>query len=130
MIYHRAKIYPVLRVMKRELTAVRGEHPPAVIVTTPDDLERIVAASVAAALADWQPPSTPGPFDHLPELLDRKQAAELLGISRPTLDLWAKAGKVNKYHLDGLVRLKKSELLDSLQNLRKYHQNAPKRGQR
>ena len=101
--------------------------PPAVIVTTPDQLQRIVDASVTAALASWTPPAKPGPFDHLPELLTRKEAAELLGVSRPTLDQWAKQGKVAKYHLDGLVRLKKSELIASLKNLRKYAQNSPKR---
>ena len=113
--------------MNTQLNAVRGgQSPPSIIVTTPDALERIVNASVTAALAAWEPPTAPGPLDHLPELLDRRQAAELLGISRPTLDLWAKQGKVNKYHLDGLVRLKKSELVGSLTNLRKYRQDALK----
>ena len=111
--------------METQLNAVRGGQPtPAVIVTTPDQLRRIVDASVTAALASWTPPSEPGPLDHLPELLTRKEAAELLGISRPTLDQWAKQGKVSKYHLDGLVRLKKSELVASLKNLTKYRQSA------
>lgn len=105
-----------------QLSAVRGsaDATPAVIVTTPDQLRRIVDDSVVAALANWTPPSEPGPLDHLPELLTRKEAAELLGVSRPTLDQWAKSGKINKYHLDGLVRLRKSELVMSLKNLRKY----------
>jgi hypothetical protein len=97
---------------------------PPIIVTTPAALREVINASVTAALANWSPPNAPGPLDHLPELLDRKQAADLLGITLPTLDSWARSGKVEKYHLDGLVRLRKSELLGSLKNLRKYQQTA------
>ena len=95
-----------------------------VLTTTAADLRDVVQQCVADALANWSPPTTPGPFDHLPELLDRKQAANLLGITLPTLDSWARQGKVDKYHLDGIVRLRKTELLASLQNLRKYRQSA------
>ena len=98
---------------------------PSVIVTTPADLRAMMQQTVAQALAEWTPPTAPGPLDHLPELLDRKQAAELLSITLPTLDSWARSGKIQKYHMDGLVRLRKSELIAGLKNLAKYRHSGP-----
>jgi hypothetical protein len=69
------------------------------------------------------------------ELLSAKQEEELQekmlspadtcklfqpAISKPTLSKWAKAGKLQEYRMDGRVFYKYSEVLQSLQTLKKY----------
>ena len=48
------------------------------------------------------------------EILSRKQAAEVLGISLPTLNEWTKEGIVKGYRINSRVRYKRSELDDAL----------------
>ncbi|MFC2099093.1 helix-turn-helix domain-containing protein [Bacteroidota bacterium] len=51
------------------------------------------------------------------ELLTRKEAAEILGISLPTLHYWTKDGKVPAYRIGNRVRYKRNEVLSSLQKI-------------
>ena len=51
------------------------------------------------------------------ELLTRKEAAEILGISLPTLHYWTKDGKVPAYRIGNRVRYKRDEVLSSLQKI-------------
>lgn len=50
------------------------------------------------------------------ELLTRKEASRLLGVSLPTLLDWTKTGKVTGYRIASRVRYKRSELENSLPN--------------
>ena len=52
------------------------------------------------------------------ELLTRKEASRLLGISLPTLLDWTKTGKVTGYRIASRVRYKRSELENSLSQIR------------
>ena len=52
------------------------------------------------------------------ELLTRKEASRLLGISLPTLLDWTKTGKVTGYRISSRVRYKRSELENSLSQIR------------
>lgn len=52
-----------------------------------------------------------------PDLITRKEACKLLGISSPTLNDWTKSGKINGYKISSRVRYKKSELLESLKKI-------------
>jgi excisionase family DNA binding protein len=52
------------------------------------------------------------------ELLTRKEASKLLGVSLPTLLDWTKTGKVTGYRIASRVRYKRSELENSLSQIR------------
>lgn len=52
------------------------------------------------------------------ELLTRKEASRLLGVSLPTLLYWTKTGKVTGYRIASRVRYKRSELENSLSQIR------------
>ena len=51
------------------------------------------------------------------ELISRKEAAEILGVSLPTLHCWTKDGKVPAYRIGNRVRYKRDEVLNSLQKI-------------
>ena len=52
------------------------------------------------------------------ELLTRKEAAKLLGVSLPTLSDWTKTGKVLGYRIATRIRYKKAELETSLSQIK------------
>jgi excisionase family DNA binding protein len=52
------------------------------------------------------------------ELLTRKEASKLLGVSLPTLLDWTKTGKIIGYRIASRVRYKRSELENSLAQIR------------
>jgi excisionase family DNA binding protein len=52
------------------------------------------------------------------ELLTRKEASRLLGISLPTLLDWTNTGKVTGYRIASRVRYKRNELENSLSQIR------------
>jgi excisionase family DNA binding protein len=52
------------------------------------------------------------------ELLTRKEASRLLGISLVTLGDWTKTGKISGYRIASRVRYKRSELENSLSQIR------------
>lgn len=51
------------------------------------------------------------------DLIDRKEAKKLLGISDPTLWRWEKEGKIQGYSIGGKRYFKKNELLNSPKSL-------------
>jgi excisionase family DNA binding protein len=52
------------------------------------------------------------------ELLSRKDAAKVLGVSLPTLNEWTKSGTVKGYRIASRIRYKRSELDSSLSQIR------------
>ena len=52
------------------------------------------------------------------ELLTRKEASKLLGVSLPTLLDWTNTGKIIGYRIASRVRYKRSELENSLAQIR------------
>ena len=48
------------------------------------------------------------------ELLTRKEAAKLLGVSLPTILDWTKTGKITGYRIASRIRYKRHELETSL----------------
>lgn len=52
------------------------------------------------------------------ELLTREEAAQLLGITLPTLREYTKRGLVTGYRIGTRVRYKRSEVVGSLQQIR------------
>ncbi len=51
------------------------------------------------------------PFADLPELLNRKQTADVLGLTLPTVDRWAREKRIKKISVHGSPRFRKSEIL-------------------
>jgi excisionase family DNA binding protein len=51
------------------------------------------------------------------ELLTRKEAAKLLGVSLPTLSDWTNTGKIIGYRIASRVRYKSNELENSLSQI-------------
>ena len=64
---------------------------------------------------DARTPTTAPPAE---ELLTRDQAAQLLGITLPTLREYTRKGYVTGYRIGTRVRYKRNEVLDSLQRMR------------
>ena len=56
--------------------------------------------------------------DKEPELLTRKEIAKLLRVSLPTLHDWTKRGVVKAYRIEGKVYYKRSEIEESLTEIR------------
>src|ERR1043166_622439 len=52
------------------------------------------------------------------EFLSRKQAAQLLGVSLPTILDWTKTGKITGYRIASRVRYKRHELEQSLSQIK------------
>lgn len=50
-------------------------------------------------------------------LLTRKQVAEMLGISLPTLHAWGKSDILNPFRIGNKIRYKENEVLEALQNI-------------
>jgi len=51
------------------------------------------------------------------ELLTRRQTAEYLGISLPTLWAWTNKGVIKAYRIGNKVRYKKADILKALQQM-------------
>lgn len=52
------------------------------------------------------------------ELLTRKEAAKLLGVSLPTILDWTKTGKITGYRISSRIRYKRHELETSLSQIK------------
>jgi excisionase family DNA binding protein len=52
------------------------------------------------------------------ELLTRKQAAKLLGVSLVTIQDWTKTGKITGYRIASRIRYKRHELETSLSQIK------------
>jgi excisionase family DNA binding protein len=76
-----------------------------------EDLEQIISQAIQRELSNFV---TQNPVDRSDELVTRKEAAELLGISLPTLHEYTTNGMIPAYRLGSRVRFKKSEVLDCL----------------
>ena len=81
------------------------------IQLTGGDLADLIANSVKTALAELPKPKEPE------ELLTRKQAAALIGVTLPTLHTYSQRGLIKTYNIGRNVRFKKSEVLESLRQV-------------
>lgn len=89
-------------------------------IPLPDLLGEITKA-VRSEL-DARSTATPPPAE---ELLTREQAAQLLGITLPTLRDYTRRGYVTGYRIGTRVRYKRNEVLDNLQRIRTAKRDRP-----
>ena len=52
------------------------------------------------------------------QLLTRKEAAKLLGVSLPTILDWTKKGKITGYRISSRIRYKRAEIENSLSKIK------------
>lgn len=78
------------------------------------DLVGAIASEVCTRMDARPQTATPPPE----ELLTREEAAQLLGITLPTLRDYTRRGLVEGYRIGTRVRYKRSEVLGSLQRIR------------
>lgn len=92
------------------------------ILLSPVPLEQLktdISEIVKRELANHFTNSTQDPPT---EILNRKQAAALLGVSLPTLLEWTKSGKVTGYRISSRIRYKRAELENSLKQIQSLKQ--------
>lgn len=75
-------------------------------VTLPADLQRVLLGTIASIASDGE--VTVG---RTPEELTSTVAADLLGISRPTLMKWARDGEIDSFKVGTHTRFKRDEVL-------------------
>lgn len=87
------------------------------------DLRAMIGETVNAAFAAFPTPAAPQP-PAPDELLTRKDAAKLLGITLPTLHKYTKARTIIAHRVGSRIRYKRSELETSLQELYTHKKTA------
>ncbi len=88
------------------------------ILLTPvpvDQLEQRIAEVVRKEFDARASKDKPAPQD---ELLSRKAAAAVLGVSLPTLHEYTQRGTLKAYRLGSRVRYKRAELIEALETVR------------
>lgn len=78
-----------------------------------NSIQKIVSTEVQKAVEVLTPPK-----DDTPQLLTRKETAELLGISLVTLHEWTKNGTIKAKRIGGSVRFEKQVVFDSLKDIK------------
>lgn len=78
------------------------------VVFNQNELRALIADTVNACLADWQPEQpSPQPDGYI----TRNQVCKLLHITLPTVHAWMKQGKLKPYHIGNRTLFKESEVL-------------------
>lgn len=80
-----------------------------------DELRTIIQECVKSELQNFKPEIPPDD-----DLIDSKEACNILGISLVTLHFWRKDGKVRFYSIGTRIRFKKKELMEDLQTTKRY----------
>lgn len=88
------------------------------IILTPislSDLKTAISEAIRAEIKNELQTLSPKQPE---ELLTRKETAEILGISLPTLHEWTISGKIPAYRIGSRVRYKRGEIEQSLNKIR------------
>lgn len=85
-----------------------------------EDLQGMIEGAVQRTLDQWLNKESQPKGD---ELITRRRAANLLGISLPTLHDYTKRGLIPAYRIGTRVRYKQGEILDCLRKVqaKKFH---------
>ena len=80
------------------------------VVTSPDDLQRIITDAVNAAIAGRTEPQS-----EQPEVFTNRQAMQYLNVSRSTLQRWRNEGKLPYRQIQGKILYTRADI-DQLLN--------------
>lgn len=84
----------------------------ALVVTTPEELTRLIEEATARAIKVSLRRFDRTTTDTNEDYLSKSKAARLLGVSTSTIDNYVRQGKLRKYPFTGkTVRFKRAELL-------------------
>ena len=78
-----------------------------------NSIKTIVSETVQNAVAGL----TTAAKDETPELITRKETAELLGVTLPTLHVWTKNGVIPAKRIGTRVRYEKRAVMDALKDI-------------
>jgi hypothetical protein len=97
------------------------------IQITPDQLTELVRGAVRSELANYTPPAPEG--STLPDLLTRRQTADVLQVSLTTLHDWAtdtddRPAVLVPRKINGRVRYQKADVLAALKQPRRFRHKA------
>lgn len=87
-----------------------------IILTTPNELRQFISEIVKDEFTEYLKAhnnSAPTPQPQT-DFLTRQQAANVLGVSLPTLNEWSKSGVIIGYRIASRVRYKRHEIEQSL----------------
>ena len=82
-----------------------------------DELKNALRECIKSELNQSMPPKPPKPED---DLITENQARDFLHVSKVTLKKWRDENKIPFYRIGSRIRYKKSEILTSLNTVRKY----------
>ena len=77
------------------------------------EISEEVFNKISGLLEKAQTPTTPPT-----ELITRKQVANLLGVTLPTINDWTKTGKIKGYRIGSRIRYKRNEIENSLSQIK------------
>jgi excisionase family DNA binding protein len=99
------------------------EHQIILHNTSIDDLKQIIGEVIREEFKTLSPQSQ----NEHPEYLTRKEVCQLLQVSEVTLNKWTKTGIVTGYRIKSRVRYKRSEIEESLHQVKslKYKRQNP-----
>ncbi|MBA99632.1 MAG: DNA-binding protein [Saprospirales bacterium] len=83
-----------------------------IIVTTPKEIENIIEDIILRHKVE-EKPITPSQDDVV--LMSRKETAEMLGISLPTLSKHTKEGLIPSHRMGNRILYKRSEVIEAIQ---------------
>lgn len=87
------------------------------LILSPITLPELVGEITKAVRSELDA-RTPTPTPPAEELLTREQAAQLLGVTMPTLRDWTRRDIVPGYRVGSRIRYKRNEVLASLARIR------------
>lgn len=82
-----------------------------------DTIRRIIREEL-----DKQPEKPPVSATEFPELLTKKQAAKLLGLSLPSISLYVKMGHIPACVVGKRLRFNKKQLIENIHQIRRNRQ--------
>lgn len=90
-----------------------------IIICTTEQLREIITDIISSANVNFSAPQS----DRInpKELLTRRQAAEILGVSLPSLNTWTKQGKIKGYKISSRVRYKREDISAAFININKQN---------
>lgn len=94
------------------------EESTIIVGVPPGKLEDIIAGAVLNGLRVYYKDRSDGASSDAEELLTRDGAAQLLGITLPTLRDYTNRGLITGYRMGTRVRYKRKEILDGLEKIK------------
>lgn len=86
------------------------------VILTPVPVNELAGEIARAVRSELDANASPQPQPE--ELLTRQQAAELVGVTLPTLRAYTRQGHLTAYRIGTRVRYKRNELVDGLKRMR------------